>query len=61
MKTISRYDAEVLFNDMLDDCYPVIEIAGMHYNPSKVLAKCDPIAYNCMLNDFLDAENLELE
>jgi len=40
------------FDDMLDDCYPEFEIFGMHYSPSIVLERIDPIAYQVSMNDY---------
>jgi hypothetical protein len=40
------------FDDMLDDCYPEFEIFGMHYSPSVVLERIDPIAYQVSMNDY---------
>jgi hypothetical protein len=49
---ISEYEAEERYNDMLDDCYPDCEIAGMSYCTSRALKELDPIAYNCGFSDF---------
>jgi peptidoglycan hydrolase CwlO-like protein len=40
--------------DMLDDCYP--ELFNMQ--PSYILRKCDPTAYRCGLNDYVDSLDL---
>jgi len=42
------------YDDMLDDVYGSVWIAGMTYNTSRVLSECDPIAYRCGFNDYLD-------
>tara|TARA_R110000823_G_C15558269_1_gene460176 strand:+ start:243 stop:461 length:219 start_codon:yes stop_codon:yes gene_type:complete len=41
-----------LYDDMLDDCYPMIEIGNMKYAPSVGLYRIDPIAYRCGMNDY---------
>ncbi len=46
------YDA---YNDMLDDCSPMVRIGNLEYMPSEVLKRVDPIAYRCGLNDYLDS------
>lgn len=47
---------EDAYDEMLDECYPTIEIGTLRYSPSEVLCKCDPIAYRCGLTDWADAE-----
>ena len=51
------------FDDMLDDCYPEFEIFGMHYSPSVVLERIDPIAYRVSMNDYesgLESRNMKI-
>jgi hypothetical protein len=54
---------EDFYDDLLDECYPVVVIGGMHFFPSIILKKCDPIAYQQGLLDFEDMmkENAEME
>jgi hypothetical protein len=42
------------FNEMLDECYPIVVIAGCEFRPSQILEELDPVAYNCMYNDWSD-------
>ena len=49
------------FDDMLDDCYPEFEIFGMHYSPSVVLERIDPIAYQVSMNDYESGLRAEYE
>ena len=44
-------DYESQYDDMLDECYP--ELFNML--PSRILSECDPIAYRCGLNDYVDS------
>jgi hypothetical protein len=44
------------FNEMLDECYPIVVIAGCEFRPSQILEKLDPIAYHCTYNDWNDGE-----
>ena len=44
-------DYEDSYCDMLDECYP--ELFNML--PSRILSECDPIAYSCGLNDYVDS------
>ncbi len=40
------------YDDMLDDCYPEVEIMGLKYSPSVALFRIDPIAYRVGMNDY---------
>lgn len=46
---------EDLFDEMLDDVYGTVEIAGMSYNTSYALKNVDDIAYRCGVNDYIDS------
>ena len=48
-------DIEELYDDMLDDCYPMVKIGTLEYLPSRVLKEVDPIAYRCGMNDYESA------
>jgi hypothetical protein len=47
-----QQDLEDSFNEMLDECYPVVVIGGIHFFPSTILKECDPIAYRVALSDY---------
>lgn len=40
------------YDDMLDDCYPMVVIGNIELYPSRVLRECDPIAYNVGYSDY---------
>ena len=44
-----------IFDEMLDECYPEVELMGLTYNPSYVLKEVDPIAYRCTRSDYIDS------
>ena len=50
---ITESEAEELFDEMLDDCYP--ELFGLL--PSRILKECDPIQYNCAFVEWLYASD----
>ena len=54
-ETISEYDLEQMYSDMLDDCYGTVEVAGITFDASSVLKECDPIAYRVGMNDYADS------
>ena len=58
MKYIHEHEAEALYNELIDECNPIVKIFGAQYLPSRALKELDPIAYNCGFTDWLDAENL---
>jgi hypothetical protein len=43
------------YDDMLDDCHPLIEICGHKYEPSTVLKRTDPICYKIGFQDWADS------
>ena len=46
---------EELYDEMLDDCNPMVKIGNLEYSPSRVLKEVDPIAYRCGMNDYESA------
>lgn len=42
------------FNEYLDEIYPVVKIGDLKFYPSKILEKCDPIAYGLWYDDWVD-------
>jgi hypothetical protein len=59
---ITEYDAEVMFDEYLDDAYEPVKLFGSTFYPSQILNKCDPIAYDIGLSEFIDnlAENADI-
>lgn len=51
-------DADARYREMLDECYSFKSVGGIFANmlPSRVLEECDPIAFRCGFNDYLDGE-----
>lgn len=45
-----------LYDEMLDEVYEDVLVAGFVYNTSRVLRALDPIAYNCGFHDWTDSE-----
>ncbi len=58
MRYMNEREATEAYNEMLNDCYPLVEICGWVYAPAFALKECDPIAYRCGFSDWLDAEGL---
>jgi hypothetical protein len=49
---LTDYELEQAYNDMLDDVYGVVTIAGYQYETSRALKEVDPIAYSVGLSDY---------
>lgn len=54
----STIDIEARYNECLDECFSFESVGGPfeHMQPSAVLLACDPTAYRCGRNDWLDSE-----
>lgn len=50
---LSESEVESRFDEMLDDMYGTVEVAGLTMDTSVVLKECDPIAYRCSLSDYM--------
>ena len=48
-------DLETMFDDMLDECYPVVKFGCLEYMPSQVLKEVDPIAYREEYLTYIDS------
>jgi len=46
---------EEMFDEMLDECYPVVKIGELTFYPSQILKNCDPIAYRISLSEYEDS------
>lgn len=56
MSKLTDQDLESRYDDMLDEAYPDLTIAGLSYSTSNALKEIDPTAYRCGFNDWLDSE-----
>ncbi len=53
---LSDRELEEQYSNMLDDCYPEVEICGYTYEPSRALKDIDPIAYDCGFADYISSQ-----
>ena len=59
---VAEHETHDLYNEMLNECYPMIDVCGYQYEPAYALSELDPIAYRCGKNDyFADGEWEELD
>lgn len=54
-------DVKSQFEEMLDECYPEYEIAGVTLYPSEILRDCDPVAYRGALYEYECENFVEVE
>ena len=54
---LSERDIELAYEDMLDECYGTVKVAGFSYDTSYLLKSVDPIAFRCGLSDYISEEN----
>ena len=52
---------ETEYDEILDECYEMVNICGYEYCPSYVLKNLDSIAYCCGLNDYRDSRQSDIE
>lgn len=48
-----KYDEDE-FDEMLDEVYGSIEICNIDFDASQILRECDPIAYDCAYDEYID-------
>lgn len=44
-----------LYDGFLDETFPAVDIAGIHFNVSRILRELDATAYNCGEQDYHDS------
>lgn len=44
------------YDELLDEAYDSYKIGYCEFYASEVLKRCDVVAYNCGLNDYIDSE-----
>ena len=52
---LEEWEAMKLYDDMLDECYPVYDMGCMEYYASTILKECDPVAYRVGFSDFANS------
>jgi len=48
-------DLEELYREVLDECEPVVKVAGLSFCASRIIEELDPIAFRCGVNDYADS------
>ena len=48
-------DLEELYREMLDECEPVVKVAGLSFSASRIIEELDPIAFRCGVSDYADS------
>jgi hypothetical protein len=52
MAKLQDYEIEAQYQDMLNESYGTVMVAGMEYDTSRALYELDPIAYRVGLSDY---------
>lgn len=55
-KPLRESELQAQYDEMLDEIYPEVQIAGLNYSTSHALREVDPTAYRCGFADWLDSE-----
>ena len=50
-------NGEEMFEALLDDCYPEVQIGCMTFTPSEIVKQLDPIAFSVGISDQFDDED----
>lgn len=61
MRELTEYEAEKEYIEFLDEVYGPVEVAGLKYETSEILQRLDPTAFREGFNNWIDAEDIELE
>lgn len=61
MKTMTEYEVEKAYEEMMNECHEVVNIGGLEYEAGRVLRAIDPIAFRCGMIDWADGEGIEIE
>ena len=60
-QVISYETALEMYNELLNECNPMIKIGYIEFDPAYALKELDPIAYNCGFSDYcaaLESDNI---
>lgn len=57
MPTLSESDAEERFDDMLDEVYGTVSVAGHEFNTSRALKELSPTTYRCEFADYVSMQD----
>lgn len=49
---LTDYELEQAYDEMLDETYGLVTVAGYQYETSRLLKEVDPIAYSVGLSDY---------
>ena len=51
---LTPVDGEEMFEELLDECYPEVQVGCCTFSPSQVMRELDPIAFNIGVGENLD-------
>ena len=56
---VAEYQLYELYDDLLNQVYPMVKFGDMEYEPARVLKEVDPIAYSVGFSDWVSSEECE--
>jgi len=54
-EVITEDEANERYDEMLDECYPVVKVGSLTFYPSRIVSELDPIAYDIGLSEYYDS------
>jgi hypothetical protein len=54
-EVITERQADERYEELLNECYPVVRIGGLTFDPAEIVKTLDPIAYDIGLSEFYDS------
>jgi hypothetical protein len=61
VRCYGSHELHDMYDEMLDDCYPQVNICGYEYQNSQALKAVDPIAYRVGFSDWLSCDEAFIE
>jgi hypothetical protein len=58
-ENLKPVDVDEKYREFIDECEPVVKVAGISFTPSRILEELDPTAFNCGVSNFSDTADLE--
>jgi len=54
-EVITEGEAADRYDDLLNECYPLVKIGNLTFDPAEIVKTLDPIAYDIGLSEYYDS------